>query len=287
VSDAPDTAPQADPAGASDNDKALLERVVRTIAGVTGVRAIVLGGSRARGEATELSDYDIGLYYEPHTPIDTGALGRAIATMQGPVTSQVTALGEWGPWINGGAWLTVDGKRVDLLYRDLAKVRGVIATCRAGRIERAYQPGHPHAFISAIYMGELALAEVLWDPDQVLAPPRGQCDPYPEVLGDALIRTFFWEARFAVENAEHGRGLTDPNYVAGCIFRAVTCLCQSLFATNRVYLLNEKGAVQGVEKLKRHPPGFAGRVAEIHRLGAAGLPALRGLIDDVEALLKA
>jgi hypothetical protein len=285
--DAPADAPVGVPVGASINDEVLIERVVRTIGGVTGVRAIVLGGSRARGEASEKSDYDIGLYYEPNSPIDTGALGRAIATMQGPVTSQVTAIGEWGPWINGGAWLTVAGKRVDLLYRDLAKVRGVIATCRAGRIERAYQPGHPHGFVSAIYMGELALAKVLWDPDQALMPPRRQCDPYPEVLGEALIRSFFWEARFAVENAEHGRGLTDPNYVAGCIFRAVACLCQSLFALNRVYLLNEKGAVQGVGKLKRHPPGFADRVAEIHCLGAAGLPALYGLIDDVEALLKA
>lgn len=287
MSNAPDTAPSAAPANAAVNDEALLERVVRTIGGVTGVRAIVLGGSRARGEATEQSDYDIGLYYEPNSPIDTGALGRAIATMQGPVTSLVTALGEWGPWINGGAWLTVDGKRVDLLYRDLAKVRGVIAACRAGRVERAYQPGHPHAFISAIYMGELALAQVLGDPDQVLVPPRRQCNPYPDVLGEALIRTFFWEARFAVENAEHGSGLSDPNYVAACIFRAVACLCQSLFAANRVYLLNEKGAVRGVEKLKRHPPSFAERVADIHRLGAAGLPALHGLIDDVEALLKA
>jgi predicted nucleotidyltransferase len=33
------------------NDEALLNRLVRIIGGVVGVRAIVLGGSRARGEA--------------------------------------------------------------------------------------------------------------------------------------------------------------------------------------------------------------------------------------------
>lgn len=273
--------------GASANDEALLDRLVRTLGGVIGVRAVVLGGSRARGEATAASDYDIGLYYEPAEQIDVGALGKAIATLPGPTTSAVSAIGEWGPWINGGAWLTVGGTRVDLLYRDIAKVRGVIATCRAGRIERAYQPGHPHGFVSSIWMGEVALCQVLWDPDKVMAPLKRQCDPYPDALGEALIRSFFWEARFAVENAEHGSGRDDVNYVAGCIFRAVACLCQTLFALNRVYLLNEKGAVRGVEKLTRHPSGFAGRVAEIHRSGAAGLPALRGLIDDVEALLKA
>jgi hypothetical protein len=273
--------------GASTNDEVLLDRLVRTLGGVIGVRAIVLGGSRARGEATAASDYDIGLYYEPAAPIDVGALGKAIATLPGPTTSTVTAIGEWGPWINGGAWLTVEGARVDLLYRDMAKVRGAIATCHAGRIERAYQPGHPHGFISSIWMGEVALCRVLWDPDKVMTPLKRQCDPYPDALGEALIRTFFWEARFAVENAEHGRGRDDVNYVAGCIFRAISCLCQALFALNRVYLLNEKGAVRGVETLTRRPAGFADRVAQIHRGGVAGLPALRGLIDEVEALLKA
>jgi len=48
---------------ADPNDEVLIGRLVRAFGGVPGVRAIVLGGSRARGEATEQSDYDIGLYY--------------------------------------------------------------------------------------------------------------------------------------------------------------------------------------------------------------------------------
>ena len=114
--------------------------------------------------------------------------------LPGAASSSVTAVGEWGPWINGGAWLTVDGRRVDLLYRDLGKVRAVIEACHAGQVERVYQPGHPHAFVSSIYMGEVALCRVLWDPDTVLGPLKRQCDPYPAALREALIRTFFWEA---------------------------------------------------------------------------------------------
>jgi hypothetical protein len=34
------------------NDEGLLGRLVRALGGVPGIRAIVLGGSRARGEAT-------------------------------------------------------------------------------------------------------------------------------------------------------------------------------------------------------------------------------------------
>lgn len=265
---------------ASPNDAVLLGRLVRAFGGVPGIRAIVLGGSRARGEAGPDSDYDIGLYYEPDSPIDIGRLAKAAVTLPGAASSLVTAIGEWGPWINGGAWLTVDRRRVDLLYRDLGKVRSVIEACRAGRIERAYQPGHPHAFVSPIYMGEVALCRILWDPDGMLVPLKRRCDPYPPELSEALIRTFFWEARFALENAQHGRAKDDPTYVAGCAFRAAACLAQTLYALNRVYLLNEKGAVAGVERLARKPANFAVRVQQ-------GLPALVALVEETAGLLKA
>jgi len=264
------------------NDEVLLGRLVRALAGVPGIRAIVLGGSRARGEAGPGSDYDIGLYYEVDSPIDTGRLAKAAMLLPGAASSSVTAVGEWGPWINGGAWLTVDRRRVDLLYRDLGKVRDVIDACHAGRIERVYQPGHPHAFVSSIYMGEVALAQILWDPDGVLAALKRQCTPYPPALGEALIRTFLREAKFAVENALHGRD--DPAYVAGCAFRSVACLCQSLFALNRVYLLNEKGAAQAVDRLPRRPASFAARVARAIGAGAAGMPALMTLVEETGTL---
>jgi hypothetical protein len=272
---------------ATTNDDALLAHLVRALGGVPGIRAIVLGGSRARGEAAAQSDYDIGLYYEPAEPIDIGRLAKACVLLPGTAGSAVTAIGEWGPWINGGAWLTVAGRRVDLLYRDLAKVRAVIDDCRAGKIERVYQPGHPHAFVSAIYMGEVALCRPLWDPEAVMAPLKRLCTPYPPALGDELIRRFFWEARFALENAAHGRGRGDPNYVAGCAFRSVACLCQALFARNKTWLLNEKGAVAGVERLSVKPADFAGRVSRALAEGAGGLPGLMALVEDTASLLKA
>ncbi len=273
-------------ADGNSNDDVLLGRLVRAFGGVPGIRAIVLGGSRARGEAGPDSDYDIGLYYEPDNPIDVGRLAKAAVLLPGAARSSVTAVGEWGPWVNGGAWLTVDGRRVDLLYRDLGKVRDVIEACSEGRVERAYQPGHPHAFVSAIYMGEVAQCQVLWDPEAVLAPLRRRCEPYPPALAEALIRTFFWEARFALENAGHGRGREDATYVAGCAFRSVACLCQSLFALNRTFLLNEKGAVAGVDRLAIKPTDFAGRVRQALGGGAAGLAVLSALVDETADLLK-
>ena len=190
----------------------LLGRLVRAFGGVPGIRAIVLGGSRARGEAT----CAVGLR---HRPVLRGRLRRSTSggwprprcCCRARRRSSVTAIGEWGPWINGGAWLTVEGKRVDLLYRDLGKVRGVIEACHAGRVERVYQPGHPHAFVSAIYMGEVALCRVLWDPDNVLCRLKRQCEPYPPALGRGADPELLLGGRsLRWRTPPHGRGRDDP-----------------------------------------------------------------------------
>lgn len=121
------------------NDEALLSRLVEALGAVPGVRALALGGSRARGTATAVSDYDIGLYYDPARPIDVAALGRVAAALDDRhATDLVTPLGGWGPWIDGGGWLLIGGVHVDLLYRDLGRVAAAIDDAHAGKVERTY-----------------------------------------------------------------------------------------------------------------------------------------------------
>ncbi|TWT05188.1 nucleotidyltransferase domain-containing protein [Reyranella sp. CPCC 100927] len=272
------------------NDERLLARIVETLAAVPGIAAIVLGGSRARGTATPQSDYDIGLYYEGDAPFDHATLSHAAATLD-DADATVTPIGEWGPWINGGGWLTIDGARVDLLYRDLGRVRAVIDDCHAGAIDVAYQPGHPHAFVSAIYMGEVAICRPLMERDAVLRDQIARTTPYPAALRTAVIRRFGWEAGFAAANARKSLDRGDSNYLAGCIFRAVACLCQTLFAHNGHYLLNEKGAVAIADRFTQRPERFAARIAALYRDagdgdgdGAAALDALDSLIAETTAL---
>jgi hypothetical protein len=272
------------------NDERLLNRLWTELSKVSGIRAIALGGSRARGTAAPHSDYDLGLYYELNNPLDVALLRTTIAALDdtGPAAS-VTSIDGWGPWINGGGWLTVEGKRVDLLYRDLGRVRSVIGQCRAGEIERYYQPGHPHAFVSAIYMGEIAYCRPLWDPSTILETLKQQTLPYPQQLRHGMIRTFLWEARFAMENARHGRALDDVAYVTGCCYRSVACLCQVLFAINSTYLLNEKGAVPSSEQLSICPNDFRGRITRALQEAGAGFAAsavqgLELLVGEIEAL---
>src|SRR5262245_7102026 len=122
------------------NDTKLLDRVTKALAPVAGMRAIVFGGSRARGIANERSDYDIGLYYEPAMPLDIAALRAAVAALDDRGSAaEITEIGGWGPWINGGGWLTISGTQVDILYRDLSRVRAAIDECRAGQITCYFQ----------------------------------------------------------------------------------------------------------------------------------------------------
>jgi hypothetical protein len=272
------------------NDEALLRALVEALSPVPGIEAIVLGGSRARGTATASSDYDIGLYYRTAQPIDVDALKEIVASLddRGPAAS-VTPLGGWGPWIDGGGWLVIGRAHVDLLYRNLDRVRAAIDDAHAGKVERFYQPGHPHAFLPTIYMGEVAHGRALHDPRGAFAALQGRTMPYPAALGRALRARFEPEAEFALAVARKSLDRHDVSYLAGCAFRSTACLCQVLFAVNEVYLLNEKGATAAVEGLARRPAAFAARVEALFAdLGsgahAAGLDRLEALIVETRSL---
>ncbi len=274
------------------NNTQLLTRLTDALVTVDGVRAIVLGGSRARGIASERSDYDLGLYYKASTPLDVAALRAAVASLDDRgAAAEITDIGGWGPWINGGGWLTIAGTRVDLLYRDLSRVSEVIDECRAGQVDCHYQPGHPHGFVSSIYTGEVSVCLPLADSYGEIAKLKALTTPYPEALRAALTRKFIWEAQFAVDNARHGRAGDDVNYVNGCCFRAIASLCQVLAALNGEYLLNEKGAVAFCARLVRHPADFSARVDALYHSAGAGrlepaLDVLDGLVAETAELAK-
>lgn len=70
--------------------------------------------------------------------------------------------GEWGPWINGGSWLTIDGTPVDILLRETGRVEAVLKDCLSGRITIDYQCGHPFGFVNVIYAAETHYCMPLW-----------------------------------------------------------------------------------------------------------------------------
>jgi len=271
----------------------LLARIVPRLAEVPGIAGIVLGGSRARGTATAASDYDIGLYYGPHEPLDTARLLEiAKELVDDPAAAAITPVGGWGPRIVGGGWLKVGGRKVDLLYRGVEPVRAVISACRAGQISMDYQPGHPHGFCSAIWMGEVALCIPLHDPNGAIAELKAATTPYPDALRDALLKMFLWEILFSIENGEIAVARGEQTHIAGCTYRALCCIGQVLFALNRRYLINEKGALAEAASFPRNVSLLPERTDRIwaalgRREFAAVFSDLRALEADVLALTGA
>jgi predicted nucleotidyltransferase len=270
----------------------LIADIGERLHGVPGIVAVALGGSRAAGTHAPASDIDIGVYYDDPARFDLAALRAVAAELDDRHDPAVlTEIGGWGPWVNGGGWLSVAGQAVDLIYRDRARVRHWAAEAVAGRFEMHYQWGHPHAFLTTIYAAEIATCRVLWEADEAISVLKAWLAPYPPALQAALVQRCGGEAEFCVLVARHSLPRQDVAYLAGCCFRAVACLMQVLFALNGRWLMNEKGAVATAARLPITLPDLAPRVAALfaHLAPdaaqlAATADALASLVADVRRL---
>ena len=177
----------------------------------------------------------------------------------------VTPVGGWGPRIVGGGWLSIGGRKVDLLYRGVEPVRAVISDCRVGQISMDYQPGHPHGFCCAIWTGEVALCQPLHDPQGFISELKALTSPYPEKLREALVKKFLWEVLFSIENGEIAIARGEQTHIAGCAYRALCCIGQVLFALNRRCLINEKGALAEAVKFSCTLRSLLDRAGQVWR----------------------
>lgn len=270
----------------------LAGRVASRLAEVDGVVAVALGGSWARGAGQPGSDVDLGLYYRDERRPSLEALDR-LARELGYRDPKVplAGYGEWGPWINGGAWMRVEAREVDWLFRDLNRVERIIEECRAGRPALHHQPGHPHGFHTHIYLAEVHHCRPLRDPDGELERLKALTEPYPPLLKRALVRDHLWQAGFALDTSCTSAGRGDILHAAGSFFQCAASLVQVLYALNKRYFLNEKGSVAATDSFKLRPDGFGATVAAV--LGHPGeipdrlrhsLRLMEGLVEETREL---
>lgn len=194
---------------------------------IPGVVAVALGGSRASGRAQVESDWDFGLYYRGR--IDTDAI-RGLG-----YPGTVVEIGDWGRLVNGGAWLTVAGERVDLLYRDLDEVEHWWAEAREGRYVRDHVEGYVAGMTSYVLVGELALARVL-----VGELPRPR---FPDALRASAPPNWRSSARFSLDVADVVARIGDVTSCAGLLAKAAIAAAQAVLAEPGEWALNEKGIV--------------------------------------------
>lgn len=263
-----------------------LEKVSRAFCAVPGLLGSMLGGSRASGLAKPNSDVDVGIYYDDRNRPPFADL-LAIATELDD-RGQIDGYGEyggWGPWVDGGFWTRVDGQKVDILVRSAQKVDRCLDECLGGNTRIEYQVGHPHGYTNAHYLGEVALGVILQDPTARIQGWKDQLDPYPSRLSEALQAQFIFEADFSLHIAESAAARGDSTYVYGCLYRAIACVNQVLFAANRVFLTNEKGATAAASKLSIVPTEYGERVGAIFDSDTASADALLRAVTSAQSLV--
>jgi predicted nucleotidyltransferase len=200
--------------------------VADRLAGLPGVLAVSLGGSRAQGTHRPDSDWDLAIYYrgtfDPASLRDVGWPG------------EVSELGGWGGGVfNGGAWLRIDGHRVDVHYRDLDVVEHELAEARSGRFRVEPLLFHLAGIPSYLVVGELAINRVL----------RGELPrpEYPDALRAQAPRVWWRTAEQVFGyarsgHAEHGRRAQST----GLLVQAATQSAHAVLAARGEWVTNEK-----------------------------------------------
>jgi hypothetical protein len=144
--------------------------------------------------------------------------------------------GAWGRLVNGGAWLTVEGVRVDLLYRERGFVERVVAEAELGRFDVEHIEGYVAGIASYVLAGELAHNRTLLG-----TLPR---PVFPEALQRSAPRRWRGSAAFSVTLAETAEARGDVVWTHGLLARAAIAAAQGELAARGEWALNEKGIVE-------------------------------------------
>jgi hypothetical protein len=242
-------------------------RLIATIADslrvIPNVVAVVLGGSYARGLARPDSDVDFGIYYREDAPFSVDGVRSVAKKICTPASvPTVTGMYEWGPWVNGGAWIQTPAGDVDFIYRNLDQVRRVIDEGRRGVWRHDYDQQPPYGFRSVVYFGETFFCIPLHDQDREISRLKKSVAEYPTALRNTIIQESLWGAEFSLWFCRtYAR--EDVYNAVGCMTRVAQFLVQALFALNDEYFVGEKYANRLIDQFKRRPRDFTSRLARV------------------------
>ncbi|MET8078487.1 nucleotidyltransferase domain-containing protein [Streptomyces sp. NPDC005303] len=209
------------------SDAVFLDTTADRLAALPTVRAVTLGGSRAQGTARPDSDWDLAVYYRgAFAPADLRAVGWA---------GQVSEIGGWGGGVfNGGAWLTIDGRRVDVHYRDLDVVERELAEAEEGRFRVEPLLFHLAGIPTYLIVAELAVNQVL----------RGELPrpaAYPAKLRESAATRWRDTARLTLTYAETNHAPAGRLIeTAGALATAAVQMGHSVLAARGEWVTNEK-----------------------------------------------
>jgi hypothetical protein len=203
--------------------------LIENLIGIPGAVAVTrAGGEDAARPAPPAGEPAYLLYYR-------GTLDAAEVRNLGS-EGDVAEPGVWGRLMNGGASLMVEGRRVDVLYRDLDAVEHWVAEAREGRFEIDAVDGWLAGMPSYVLVGELATGEALAG-----ELPRPD---FPDALRESATRRWRDTAASVLEIDE---SLASRGDVAGCVgmlAKAAVAAAQARLAERGEWALGERGIVR-------------------------------------------
>jgi predicted nucleotidyltransferase len=207
-----------------DSESTSIDAVADALYTLPGVEAVALGGSRAQGTNQPDSDWDVAIYYrhgfDPQTVRDLGWPGR------------LTDLGGWGRVFNGGGKLNVDGKLIDIHYRDLELIDEIHDHALRGEFTIEPLLFHQAGLPSYILLAELGINRTLrgelpdWD------YPIALQESAPGIWWDRAFHTL----EYAHSHARHGR----VTQCAGLLSEATCHAGHAILAHRGEWITNEK-----------------------------------------------
>ncbi|WP_047869526.1 nucleotidyltransferase domain-containing protein [Nocardiopsis sp. RV163] len=219
------------------DDATFLSATAERLAALPAVEAVALGGSRAQGTHRPDSDWDLAVYYrgdfDPQTLRDLGWEG------------EVSEIGGWGGGVfNGGAWLRIDGRAVDVHYRDLDVVEHQLSEARQGRFQVEPLMFHLAGIPTYLVVAELAVGRVL-----VGDLPRPD---YPEALRRSAPPVWRGRAAATLSYARHNHApYGRVAQTAGLLSQAAAQAAHAVLAERGVWVTNDKALLStaGLEEI--------------------------------------
>jgi hypothetical protein len=203
----------------------LIENLIGILGAVAVTRA---GGEDAARAAPPAGEPAYLLYYR-------GTLDAAEVRKLG-FEGDVAEPGVWGRLMNGGASLTVEGRRTDVVYRDLDAVEHWVAEASEGRFEIDAVEGWVAGMPSYVLVGELARGEALAGE---LPQPE-----FPAALRESATRRWRDVAARVLGIAESLAPRGDVAGCAGLLAKAAVATAQARLAERGEWALGEGGVVR-------------------------------------------
>jgi hypothetical protein len=227
---------------------------------------------------------DLGVYYFEAAPFSIEDIRRVARECSNGTPPVVTGFYEWGPWVNGGAWIQTAVGKVDFLYRSVEHVERTIQEATQGVYQHHYDQQPTFGFYSVIYLAETHVCVPLFDPQGILGRLKQAVAIYPPQLQQHIVANSLWGAEFAFFFARKFAAVADVYNTVGCLSRITGYLTQALYALNTTYFISDKRVLDTIAQFERRPSAYGERVSHLLAHPGNTKEQLAQTVDGLHAL---